>query len=64
MDQLSAAEVFASPLATTIEPLEAFFVAEAYHHDYAAKNPGQPYIRFVSLPKVEKLEHAFPDKLR
>ena len=64
MDQLSAADVFASPLATTIEPLEAFFVAEAYHHDYAAKNPGQPYIRFVSQPKVEKLEHVFPDKLR
>ena len=64
LDQLSAAGVFASPPATTIEPLEAFFVAEAYHHDYAAKNPGQPYIRFVSLPKVEKLEHAFPEKLR
>jgi len=64
MDQLAAANVFASPLATTIEPLDTFFVAEAYHHDYAARNPGQPYIRFVSLPKVEKLLHAFPDKLR
>lgn len=64
LDQLGAAGVFASPLATTIEPLEAFFVAEAYHHDYAAKNPGQPYIRFVSQPKVEKLEHTFPDRLR
>lgn len=64
MDQLAAASVFASPLATTIEPLDTFFVAEAYHHDYAARNPGQPYIRFVSLPKVEKLLHAFPDKLR
>ena len=64
MDQLTAADVFASPLATTLEPLETFFVAEAYHHDYAAKNPGQPYIQFVSLPKVEKLLHAFPDKLK
>jgi peptide-methionine (S)-S-oxide reductase len=64
MDQLTAADVFASPLATTLEPLEAFFVAEAYHHDYAAKNPGQSYIRIVSQPKVEKLEHVFPDKLR
>ena len=62
--QLSAAGVYASPIATTLEPLEVFFVAEAYHHDYAAKNPGQPYIRFVSLPKVAKLVQAFPDKLR
>ncbi|MBW8366567.1 MAG: peptide-methionine (S)-S-oxide reductase MsrA [Arenimonas sp.] len=64
MDQLTAANVFASPLATTIEPLDTFFVAEAYHHDYAAKNPGQPYIQFVSLPKVAKLLSAFPDKLK
>ena len=64
MGQLTAANVFASPLATTIEPLDTFFVAEAYHHDYAAKNPGQPYIQFVSMPKVEKLLRAFPDKLR
>jgi peptide-methionine (S)-S-oxide reductase len=62
--QLQASGVFAAPLATTIEPLEAFFVAEAYHHDYAAKNPGQPYIRMVSQPKVEKLRHTFPDRLR
>jgi peptide-methionine (S)-S-oxide reductase len=64
MAQLTAANVFASPLATTIEPLETFFVAEAYHHDYAAKNPGQPYIQFVSLPKVDKLQKAFPDRLK
>jgi peptide-methionine (S)-S-oxide reductase len=62
--QLSEAGVFASPIATTLEPLEAFFVAEAYHHDYARQNPGQPYIRMVSMPKVEKLEHYFKDKLR
>lgn len=64
LDQLQAAGVYASPLATTLEPLEAFFVAEAYHHDYAARNPGKPYIQFVSLPKVAKLVHAFPDRLK
>ena len=64
MDQLTAANVFASPLATTLEPLDTFFVAEAYHHDYAAKNPGQPYVQFVSMPKVEKLLNAFPGKLK
>ena len=62
--QLEAAGVFAAPLATTVEALDAFFVAEAYHHDYAARNPGQPYIVFVSRPKVDKLVQAFPDKLR
>jgi peptide-methionine (S)-S-oxide reductase len=64
LDQLESAGVFASPLATTLESLEAFFVAEAYHHDYAARNPGKPYIQFVSQPKVAKLVHSFPDRLK
>ena len=62
--QLAAAGVFAAPLATTIEPLEAFFVAESYHHDYARLNPGASYIRYVSMPKVEKLESYFGDRLK
>ena len=64
LDQLAAAGVYAAPIATTIEPLPAFHEAERYHHDYAARNPGQPYIRAVSMPKVEKLAKAFPGKLR
>lgn len=62
--QLNAAKVFAKPIATTLEPLEAFFVAEAYHQDYAARNPYQPYIAGVSMPKVQKTRKAFADKLK
>ena len=64
MAQLAQAGVFASAIATTIEPLEVFFVAENYHHNYAELNPGQSYIQFVSMPKVEKLEHYFEGKLK
>ena len=62
--QLGAAQAFASPIVTTIEPLEAFFVAESYHHNYAELNPGKGYIQFVSMPKVGKLESYFADKLK
>lgn len=64
LDQLGAAGVFAGPIATTIEALPAFYEAERYHHDYAARNPAQPYIRAVSMPKVDKLARVFPDKLK
>jgi len=53
--QINAAQLFDAPVATTLEPLEQFHVAEQYHHDYAARNPWQPYIRAVATPKVEKL---------
>jgi peptide-methionine (S)-S-oxide reductase len=62
--QLDDADVFTAPIATRLEPLEAFYVAEAYHQDYAARNPGQPYVAYVAAPKVEKLREYFGDRLK
>jgi peptide-methionine (S)-S-oxide reductase len=62
--RIDAARVFDAPLVTRLEPLEQFFVAEQYHHDYAARNPAQPYIRAVATPKVEKLRRTHADLLK
>jgi peptide-methionine (S)-S-oxide reductase len=56
MDQIERAGVFDAPLATELVPLIAFHVAEDYHHDYAARNPSQPYISVVAMPKIEALQ--------
>lgn len=56
--QIDAARVFDAPVVTTLEPLERFYEAEAYHHDYAARHPDQPYIRAVAAPKVAKARAA------
>jgi peptide-methionine (S)-S-oxide reductase len=55
IDQIDAAKLFDAPIRTTLEPLEAFYDAEDYHFDYAARNPFQPYVRMVAAPKVSKL---------
>ncbi|MEZ6065412.1 MAG: peptide-methionine (S)-S-oxide reductase MsrA [Planctomycetaceae bacterium] len=62
--QLQAAKVFRDPIVTTLEPLEAFYPAEEYHQDYAARNPMQPYIQSAATPKVIKLRKAFPNRLK
>jgi peptide-methionine (S)-S-oxide reductase len=62
--QLNDAAVFNAPIVTTLEPLKEFFVAESYHQNYAALNPGQPYIIYVAQPKVEKLRTYFGDQLK
>jgi peptide-methionine (S)-S-oxide reductase len=64
IQQLKDAKVFESPIVTTLEPLEQFFEAEDYHQNFAARNPGQPYVAAIALPKVKKLEKAFADKLK
>ena len=62
--QLNEAHVFAEPIATTLEKLDKFYVAEDYHQDYAARNPNQPYVAYVAQPKVDKLKENFADKLK
>jgi peptide-methionine (S)-S-oxide reductase len=62
--QLTDAKVFPVPIATTLEPLEQFFEAEDYHQDFVARNPYQPYVAAVAMPKVKKLEKAFKDRLK
>ncbi|MFV8570005.1 peptide-methionine (S)-S-oxide reductase MsrA [Marinobacter sp. SBS5] len=62
--QLNESGVYSAPVATTLEPLEAFYPAEAQHQNFAARNPWQPYIMAVAAPKMEKLAAAWPDRLK
>lgn len=59
--QLDAAKVLPRPIVTEVAPLKAFYEAEAYHQDYAARNPTQPYIVVHDLPKIASLQRQFPD---
>jgi peptide-methionine (S)-S-oxide reductase len=66
IDQLNKARVFDTPIVTEIVPLVAFFEAETYHQDYAARNPLNPYIVVNAQPKVSKLRsyQASREKVR
>ncbi|TMD07765.1 MAG: peptide-methionine (S)-S-oxide reductase MsrA [Chloroflexi bacterium] len=66
IDQLNNAQVFDGPIVTEVGPLEAFFEAETYHQDYAARNPSNPYIVVNAQPKVRKLRsyQASREKVR
>ena len=60
IEQLKAAHAFADPIVTQVVPLKAFYVAEAYHQDYAERHPNEPYILFNDAPKVVHLKQQFP----
>ena len=62
--QLDGAKVYGGKIVTKIEPLRAFYPAEAYHQDYLTLHPRQPYIVFNDLPKIENLKRLFPDLYR
>ena len=59
--QLDQEKVFPRRIVTQVVPLTAFYPAEGYHQDYAAKHPNNPYIMFNDAPKVANLKKQFPD---
>ncbi|MBW7915270.1 MAG: peptide-methionine (S)-S-oxide reductase MsrA [Trueperaceae bacterium] len=64
MREVSAAGIYDAPLVTELRPLEAFYPAEAYHDDYFARNPRQPYCQAVIAPKVQKFRKLYRDRLK
>ncbi len=46
---------FDRPIATTIEPLAAFYPAEGYHQAYYEKNGHEPYCHVVPMRTLEEL---------
>ncbi|MFZ9898517.1 MAG: peptide-methionine (S)-S-oxide reductase MsrA [Gemmatimonadaceae bacterium] len=61
---LAAAQAhWSDPIVTEIRPLDTFWPAEAYHDDYFARNPQNPYCAAVVAPKVSKARKAFVEKL-
>ncbi|HUO15870.1 MAG TPA: peptide-methionine (S)-S-oxide reductase MsrA [Verrucomicrobiae bacterium] len=59
--QLEQAKVFRHRIVTQVVPLHAFYPAEAYHQNYAALHPDNPYIVFNDAPKVAHLRQEFPN---
>jgi peptide-methionine (S)-S-oxide reductase len=59
--QLDQAKVFKKPIVTKVGKLDGFYPAEDYHQDYLTLHPGQPYIAYNDLPKVENLKKIFAE---
>ncbi len=62
--QIDAAKVFPSKVVTELKPLTGFYPAEAYHQNYAARNPRNPYIVRFDAPKVANLKALMPEVYR
>ena len=59
IDELNAQQIWPGPIVTEVLPAPKFWPAEAYHQDYFANNPRQPYCAAVVAPKVAKLRKSF-----
>ena len=50
--------------AAEIKQFEKFWMGEAYHQNYEKLHPNQPYIRSVSIPRLNRFKKKFPDLVK
>ena len=64
MAQLTDQHIFKNEIVTEVKPLETFYYAEEYHQDYEKRNPDNPYIQNVSIPRLKKFQSRYPELLK
>ena len=53
------------PVVTTeLSPLTTFYQAEIYHQNYECRNPNNPYVQNVSVPRIEGFKKLHPELLK
>lgn len=55
---------YKKPVVTEITKFEKFWPAEAYHQNYEKLHPNQPYVRSVSIPRLNRFKAKFPELLK
>jgi peptide-methionine (S)-S-oxide reductase len=51
-------------IAAEVLPFQKFWKGEAYHQDYEKRNPNNPYIRNISIPRLRKFQVKFPNLIK
>jgi len=51
-------------VAAQVMPFQKFWIGESYHQNYEARNPGNPYIQNVSIPRLRSFQQKFPELLK
>ncbi len=64
IDKLTDEKVWENPIVTELEPINNFYRAEQYHHNYFELNPQNSYCQAVVRPKVDKFKKVFEKKLK
>ena len=62
MEQLKSK--YSEPIAVEVLPFQKFWKAEEYHQNYERRNPNDPYIRNVSIPRIQRFKRKFPHLLK
>ncbi|WP_271404948.1 peptide-methionine (S)-S-oxide reductase MsrA [Tenacibaculum soleae] len=57
-------EVYNGQVATEVKNIKKFYKAEDYHQNYEKLHPENPYIKNVSIPRLNRFKKKFPQLLK
>ena len=53
-----------SQITTEVIPFDVFYPAEDYHQNYERLHPNHPYVRRVSIPRLNQFKEKMPEVLK
>ena len=62
--KLNKKNTYKNKIVTELKPLKVFYYAEKYHQDYERKNPNNPYVKAVSIPRLNRFKKKYPHLLK
>ena len=57
-------ELYNGKIVTEVTKFTKFYPAEKYHQDYERLHPENPYIKNVSIPRLNRFKSKFPELLK
>ncbi|OGN95657.1 MAG: peptide-methionine (S)-S-oxide reductase [Chloroflexi bacterium RBG_13_51_36] len=64
IEELNGAHLWKEPIVTQLAPLDKFYRAEDYHHEYFLRHPEQAYCQTVISPKLDKFRKRWTKRLK
>ena len=61
---LKTNKIFNREIVTEIKKLNKFYYAEEYHQDYEKLNPNNPYVKNISIPRLNRFKKKFKEILK
>jgi len=55
---------FDKPIITEILEFEKFYMGEEYHQNFESRNPNNPYVKAVSIPRLNRFKAKMPEVLK
>ena len=64
INRLTEEKAFYGKIVTQVSPFKVFYKAEDYHQNYERLHPNQPYVKAVSIPRLNAFKKKFPEILK